>query len=79
LVSYTREHAHAMGRLKKDVMHSFGHRSEWNGDPPHKVSQFLRKFFKACDDINVSDGEAFDMLQDSTLEPLRSEVMANST
>ena len=27
-VSYTREHAHMMGRLEKDVMHSFGHRSE---------------------------------------------------
>jgi len=27
-VSYTREHAHMMRRLKKDVMHSFGHRAE---------------------------------------------------
>jgi len=75
-VSYTREHAHAMGRLKKDVMHSFGHRSEWNGDPAHKLFQFLRKFCKACDDNDVLEGEAFYMLQDFTLEPLRSEVMA---
>jgi len=65
-----------MGRLKKDVMHSFGHRSEWNGDQPHKVLQFLRKFCKACDDNDVSEGEALYMLQDFTLEPLRSEVTA---
>jgi len=58
-VSYTREPAHTMGRLKKDVMHSFGHRSEWNGAPPHKVLQLLRKFSKACDDNDVSEGEAF--------------------
>jgi len=37
--SYPREHAHTMGRLKKDVMHFFGHRSEWNGDPPQKIFQ----------------------------------------
>jgi len=65
-----------MGRLKKDVMHSFGYRSEWNGDPPHKVFQFLRKFCKACDDSDVSEGEAFYMLQEFTLEPLLSEVIA---
>ena len=75
-VSYTREHAHTIGRLKKDVMHSFGHRSEWIGDPPHKFFQFLRKFCKACDDNDVSEGEAFYLIQDYTLEPLRSEVMA---
>ena len=75
-VSYTRAHAHTMGPLKKDVMHSFGHRSKWNGDAPHKVFQFLRKFCKACDDNDGSEGEAFYMLQDFTLEPLRSQVMA---
>jgi len=40
-----------------------------------KVFQFLRKFAKACDDNDVSEAEAFDMLQDFTKEPLRSEVM----
>jgi len=75
-VSYTRAHAHTMGRLKKDVIHSFGHRSERNGDPPHRVFRFFRKFCKACDDNDVSEGEAFYMSQDLTLEPLRSEVMA---
>ena len=74
-VSYTREHAHTMGRLKKDVMHSCGHRTGWNDDPPHKLFQFLRKFSKACDDNDVSEGEAFYMLQNFTLEPLRSEIM----
>jgi len=67
-VSYTREHARTMGRFKKDVMHSFGHRSEWNGDPPHKVFQFLRKFCKAWDDNDISEGEAFYVFQDVTLE-----------
>jgi len=73
---YTREQAHNMGRLKKDISHSFGSRSEWDGTPSHKVFQFLRKFAKACDDSFVSEGEAFYVLQDFTREPLRSEVMA---
>jgi len=73
---YMREQAHNMGRLKKDISHSFGSRSEWDGTPPHKVFQFLRNFAKACDDSFVSEGEAFYVLQDLTREPLRSEVMA---
>jgi len=35
----------------------------------------LRKFAKACDDNNISEGEAFYILQDFTKEPLKSEVM----
>jgi len=35
----------------------------------------LRKFAKACDDNNISEGEAFYILQDFTQEPLKSEVM----
>lgn len=73
---YTRSQAHTLGRLKKDVGQSFGYRSEWNGTPPLKVFQFLKKFSKACDDNDVSEAEAFYMLQDFTKEPLRSEVMA---
>jgi len=65
-----------MGRLKKDISHSFGSRSEWDGTPSHKVFQFWRKFAKACDDSFVSEGEAFYVLQDFTREPLRSEVTA---
>ncbi|GAB0496227.1 hypothetical protein MMPV_007539 [Pyropia vietnamensis] len=75
-VRYTREQAHTLGRLKKDVTHSFGPRSEWNGEPPLLVFQFLRKFCKACDDNDVSEAEAFYMLQDFTRDPLRTEVMA---
>jgi len=73
---YTREQAHNMGRLKKGISHSFGSRSEWDGTPPHKVFQFLRKFAKACDNSFVPEDEAFYVLQDITREPLRSEVMA---
>ncbi|GAB0497973.1 hypothetical protein MMPV_009311 [Pyropia vietnamensis] len=75
-VRYTREQAHTLGRLKKDATPSFGPRSEWNGEPPLLVFQFLRKFCKACDDNDVSEAEAFYMLQDFTRDPLRTEVMA---
>jgi len=34
----------------------------------------LRKIAKACDDNNISEGEAFYILQDFTKEPLKSEV-----
>jgi len=73
---YTRELDHNMGRLKKDISHTFGSRSEWDGTPPHKVFQFFRKLANACDDSFVSEGEVFYVLQDFTREPLRSEVMA---
>lgn len=75
-VTYTNRQAHTLGRRKKDVAQSFGVRSEWDGTPPLKVFQFLRKFAKACDDNDVSEAEAFFMLQDFTKEPLRSEVMS---
>jgi len=48
---------------------------EWDGSPPAKVIQSLRKFAKACDDNNISEGEAFYILQDFSKEPLKSEVM----
>jgi len=35
----------------------------------------LRKFAKACDGSDISEGEAFYILQDFTKEPLKSEVM----
>jgi len=43
--------------------------------PPAKVFRFMRMFAKACDDNNISEGEAFYILQDVTKEPLKSEVM----
>lgn len=72
---YTRQQARTLGRRKKDVIQSFGPRSEWDGTPPLKVFQFLRKFSKACDDNDVTEGEAFYMLPEFTKEPLRSDVM----
>jgi len=48
---------------------------EWDDSPSAKVFQFLHKFAKACDDNNISEGEAFYILQDFTKEHLKSEVM----
>jgi len=74
-VAYTRRHARTLGRRKKAVAQSFGVNDEWDGFPPAKVFQFLRKFAKACDDNNISKGEAFHIPQDFTKEPLKSEVI----
>ncbi|GAB0498714.1 hypothetical protein MMPV_010062 [Pyropia vietnamensis] len=54
-LTYGSREAHTLGRRKKDVAQSFGVRSEWDGTPPLKVFQFLRKFAKACDDNDVSE------------------------
>ena len=74
-VVYTRRQARTLVRCKKDVAQSFGVHDEWGGFPPAKVFQFMRKFAKACDDNDISKGEAFYILQDFTKEPLKSEVM----
>jgi len=74
-VVYTRRQARTLGRRKKDVAQSFGVHDEWDGSPPAKVFQFLRKVSKACDDNDISEGEPFYILQDFTKEPLKSEVM----
>jgi len=64
-----------LGRRKKDAAQSFGVRDEWDDSPPAKVFQFLRKFAKACNDNDISEVEAFYILQDFTKEPLKAEVM----
>jgi len=74
-VVYTRRQARTLGRRKKDVAQSFGVHDEWDRSPPAKVFQFLRKFAKACDDNDISEGAAFYILQDFTKEPLKSEVV----
>jgi len=74
-VVYTRRQARTLGQRKKEVAQFFGLHDEWDGSPPAKVFQFLRKFAKACDDNDISEGEAFFILQDFTKEPLKSEVM----
>jgi len=73
--SYTRHQARTLGRRKKEVAQFFGVHDEWDGSPPAKVFQFLRKFAEACDDNNISEGAAFYILQDFTKEPLKSEVI----
>jgi len=77
-VVYTRRQARTLGRRKKKVANSFGVQDEWDGSPPAKVFQFLRKFAKASDDNDISEGEAFYILQDFRKEPLKSEVMMGS-
>jgi len=74
-VVYTRRQARTLGRRKKDVAQSFGVHDEWEGSPPARVFEFLRKLAKACDDNDISEGEAFYIPQDFTKEPLKSEVM----
>jgi len=74
-VFYSRRLARTLGRRKNDVAQSFGVHYEWDGSPPAKVFQFLRKFAKACDDNDISEGEAFYILQDCTEDPFKSEVM----
>ena len=49
-VAYTRRQARALGRHKKEVAQSFGVNDEWDGFPPAKVFQLLRRFAKAGDD-----------------------------
>jgi len=74
-VLYTQRQARTLGRRKKKVAQSFGVHDEWDGSPPARVFQFLRKFAKACDDNDIFEGEAFYILKDFTKEPLKSEVM----
>jgi len=74
-VAYTRRQARTLGRRKKEGAQSFGVNDEWDGSPPAKVFQFLRKFAKACDVSNIFEGEAFYILPDFTKEPPKSEVM----
>ena len=71
----TRRQARTFGRRKKDVAQSLGVHDRWDGSPPAKVFQLLRKLAKACDDNHVSKGEAFYILQDFFMERLKSEVM----
>jgi len=70
-VAYARRQARSLGRRKKEVAQSFGVNDEWDGSPPAKVFQFLRKFAKASDDNNIFEGEAFYILQDFRKEPVK--------
>jgi len=65
-VVYTRRQARTLVRRKKEVALSFGVHDEWDGSPPAKVLQFFGEFAKACDDNDISEGEAFYIHQDTT-------------
>jgi len=45
-----------MGRTAKNMKFSFGGTPLFNGKEPLKVFSWLRKFVKACDDNDVSEG-----------------------
>lgn len=75
-VTYSNRQAHTLSRRKKNVAQSFGVQSKWDGTPSLMVFQFLLKFAKACDDNDVSEADAFFMLQDITKEPLRFQVVS---
>lgn len=63
-----------MGRAKKNALHSFRHKADWDGTPTLRVLEFLRRFTKACDDNAISEGMAFYMLQEFTKGDLRTEL-----
>jgi len=74
-VVYTQRQARTLALRKSDVAQPFGVHDKWDGSPPSQVFQLLREFAKACDDNDISEGEAFYVLQECTKEPLKSKMM----
>jgi len=68
-VFYMRRQARTLGWRKKDVASSFGVHDESDGSTPAKVFQFLLMFAKACDGNDITEGEAFYILQDLGRNP----------
>jgi len=54
--TYGASQARKMGRTAKSMKISFGGTPMFNGKEPLKVFSWLRKFVKACDDNDVSEG-----------------------
>jgi len=54
--TYGASQARKMGRTPKNMKLSWGGTSIFQGKEPLKVFSWLRKFFKACDDNDVSEG-----------------------
>jgi len=54
--TYGASQACKMGRTAKNMKFSFGGTPLFNGNEPLKVFSWLRKFVKACDDNDVSEG-----------------------
>lgn len=56
--AYGAKEAGKVGRMAKNMKHSFGGFPPFSGKEPLKVFSWLRKFTKACDDNGVSEGMA---------------------
>jgi len=69
LIVYPRRHARPLVRHQKDVTQSFGVRAEWDSSRPANVTKFFHKFAKACDDNDISESQAFYILQYFTKKP----------
>jgi len=54
--TYGASQARKMGRTAQNMKFSFGGTPLFNGKEPFKVFAWLRKFVKACDDNDVSEG-----------------------
>jgi len=54
--TYRASQARKMGRTAKNMKFSFGGTPLFNGKEPLRVFSWLRKFVKACDDSDVSEG-----------------------
>jgi len=54
--------AHGLGHLRKDVSATYGRDAEWDGTPALGVFEFLNRFVKAGNDIDVSEGRALYLL-----------------
>jgi len=61
-VRYDRTMAHGLGHLRKDVSATYGRDAEWDGTPALGVFEFLNRFVKAGNDIDVSEGRALYLL-----------------
>ena len=63
-VKYTLRQARILGRRKKNVSKSLGVLDKWDGSSSAKTFQLLLQFNKACDEADISEGEAFFLLKD---------------
>jgi len=55
-LTYGASQVRKMGRTAKNMKFSFGDTPMFNGKEPLKVFSWLRKFVKACDDNDLSEG-----------------------
>lgn len=60
--AYTREMAKKMASLNRRMQPSFGGHPKFSGKKPALIFAFLRRFVKACNDNDVSEGKALYLL-----------------